>query len=107
VAARSETKPLFDPSYAHVNFRRFRAQRAQADEGTSASQAGGVEHADRSGADIAYIKVSMNPFDAIAAEEAVRLKEQGRAQGLTGADAGSSAGVGTPAGTLPTPASSM
>ena len=32
---------------------------------------------DGSGVDIANVKMSMNPFDEIAVEEAVRLKEQG------------------------------
>ncbi len=32
---------------------------------------------DQSGVDIANVKVSMNPFDEIAVEEAVRLKEKG------------------------------
>ena len=31
---------------------------------------------DGSGADIANVKMSMNPFDEIAVEEAVRLKER-------------------------------
>jgi len=34
---------------------------------------------DRSGVDLAGVKMSMNPFDEIAVEEAVRLKEQGKA----------------------------
>jgi electron transfer flavoprotein beta subunit len=34
---------------------------------------------DRSGVDIANVKMSMNPFDEIAVEEAVRLKEAGTA----------------------------
>ena len=33
--------------------------------------------ADRSGVDIANVKMSMNPFDEISVEEAVRLKEAG------------------------------
>ena len=33
--------------------------------------------ADQSGVDIANVKMSMNPFDEIAVEEAVRLKEKG------------------------------
>ena len=32
---------------------------------------------DQSGVDIANVKMSMNPFDEIAVEEAVRLKEKG------------------------------
>jgi electron transfer flavoprotein beta subunit len=35
--------------------------------------------ADQSGVDIANVKMSMNPFDEIAVEEAVRLKEAGKA----------------------------
>ena len=33
--------------------------------------------ADGSGVDLANVKMSMNPFDEIAVEEAVRLKEKG------------------------------
>jgi len=32
---------------------------------------------DQSGVDLANVKMSMNPFDEIAIEEAVRLKEKG------------------------------
>src|SRR5690554_5419405 len=35
--------------------------------------------ADNSGVDLANVKMSMNPFDEIAVEEAVRLKEAGKA----------------------------
>ena len=35
--------------------------------------------ADESGVDLANVKMSMNPFDEIAVEEAVRLKEKGKA----------------------------
>ena len=35
--------------------------------------------ADGSGVDIANVKMSMNPFDEIATEEAIRLKEAGKA----------------------------
>ena len=35
--------------------------------------------ADGSGVELANVKMSMNPFDEIAVEEAVRLKEQGKA----------------------------
>jgi electron transfer flavoprotein beta subunit len=35
--------------------------------------------ADRSGVDLANVKMAINPFDEIAVEEAVRLKEQGKA----------------------------
>jgi electron transfer flavoprotein beta subunit len=34
---------------------------------------------DGSGIDLANVKMSMNPFDEIAVEEAVRLKEKGGA----------------------------
>ena len=35
--------------------------------------------ADRSGVDLTNVKMSINPFDEIAVEEAIRLKEQGKA----------------------------
>ena len=35
--------------------------------------------ADRSGVDLANVKMSMNPFDEIAVEEAIRMKEAGTA----------------------------
>ena len=35
--------------------------------------------ADKSGVDLANVKMSMNPFDEIAVEEAIRLKESGKA----------------------------
>jgi electron transfer flavoprotein beta subunit len=35
--------------------------------------------ADRSGVDLANVKMSINPFDEIAVEEAIRLREQGKA----------------------------
>jgi electron transfer flavoprotein beta subunit len=35
--------------------------------------------ADQSGVDLANVKMSMNPFDEISVEEAVRLKEKGEA----------------------------
>jgi electron transfer flavoprotein beta subunit len=35
--------------------------------------------ADGSGVDLANVKMSMNPFDEIALEEAIRLKEKGAA----------------------------
>ena len=34
---------------------------------------------DGSGVDLANVKMSMNPFDEIAIEEAIRLKEGGKA----------------------------
>jgi len=34
---------------------------------------------DGSGVELANVKMSMNPFDEIAIEEAIRLKEQGKA----------------------------
>ncbi|MEM0989672.1 MAG: electron transfer flavoprotein subunit beta/FixA family protein [Pseudomonadota bacterium] len=36
--------------------------------------------ADNSGVDLANVKMSMNPFDEIAVEEAIRLKEAGKAE---------------------------
>ena len=35
--------------------------------------------ADGTGVDLANVKMSMNPFDEIAVEEAIRLKEAGKA----------------------------
>ena len=35
--------------------------------------------ADRTGVELANVKMSINPFDEIAVEEAVRLKEKGKA----------------------------
>ena len=35
--------------------------------------------ADNTGVDLANVKMSMNPFDEIAVEEAIRLKEAGKA----------------------------
>ena len=37
--------------------------------------------ADGSGVDLANVKMSMNPFDEIAVEEAIRLKEKGVGRG--------------------------
>ncbi|MEN9063476.1 electron transfer flavoprotein subunit beta/FixA family protein [Ponticoccus litoralis] len=37
-------------------------------------------NADGSGVDLANVKMSMNPFDEIAVEEAIRLKETGKAE---------------------------
>jgi electron transfer flavoprotein beta subunit len=43
--------------------------------------------ADGSGVDLANVKMSMNPFDEIAVEEAIRLKEKGIAdRGRRGVD---------------------
>ena len=36
--------------------------------------------ADGSGVDLANVKMSMNPFDEIALEEAIRIKEKGNAE---------------------------
>ena len=44
--------------------------------------------ADESGVDIAHVKMSMNPFDEIAVEEAVRLKEAGIATEVIAVSAG-------------------
>jgi len=45
--------------------------------------------ADQSGVDLANVKMSMNPFDEIAVEEAVRLKEAGVATEVVVVSAGS------------------
>jgi electron transfer flavoprotein beta subunit len=44
--------------------------------------------ADQTGVDIANVKMSMNPFDEIAVEEAVRLKEKGLAAEIIAVSAG-------------------
>ena len=43
---------------------------------------------DQSGVDIANVKMSMNPFDEIAVEEAVRLKEKGAATEIVAVSCG-------------------
>jgi electron transfer flavoprotein beta subunit len=47
--------------------------------------------ADRTGVETANVKMSMNPFDEIAVEEAVRLKEKGLASEIIAVSAGPSA----------------
>ena len=44
----------------------------------------GARQSDGTGVDIANVKMSMNPFDEIAVEEAVRLKEKRRHRGHRG-----------------------
>ena len=46
--------------------------------------------ADGSGVDIANVKMSMNPFDEIACEEAIRLKEAGKAAEVVAVSLGES-----------------
>ena len=43
---------------------------------------------DGSGVDLANLKMSMNPFDEIAVEEAIRLKEAGKAETITAVSIG-------------------
>src|SRR3712207_8674340 len=43
---------------------------------------------DQSGVDLANVKMSMNPFDEIAVEEAVRLKEKGMAKEVVAVSCG-------------------
>jgi electron transfer flavoprotein beta subunit len=43
---------------------------------------------DRSGVELANVKMSMNPFDEIAVEEAVRLKEKGQIQEIVAVSIG-------------------
>lgn len=45
-------------------------------------------NSDGSGVDLANVKMSMNPFDEIAVEEAVRLKEAGKAEEIIVVSAG-------------------
>ena len=51
---------------------------------------------DQSGVDIANVKMSMNPFDEIAVEEAVRLKEKGVATEIVAVSCGVQACQETP-----------
>jgi electron transfer flavoprotein beta subunit len=51
--------------------------------------------ADQTGVDIANVKMSMNPFDEIAVEEAVRLKEKGLATEIVAVSAGTAASAET------------
>src|SRR5882672_333424 len=44
--------------------------------------------ADRSGVDLAGVKMAINPFDEIAVEEAVRLKEKGKASEIVAVSIG-------------------
>src|SRR3970282_594649 len=44
---------------------------------------------DGSGVDLANVKMSMNPFDEIAVEEAVRIKERGEATEVVAVSIGS------------------
>ena len=44
---------------------------------------------DGSGIDLANVKMSMNPFDEIAVEEAVRIKERGEATEIVAVSIGS------------------
>jgi electron transfer flavoprotein beta subunit len=47
--------------------------------------------ADQTGVDLANVKMAMNPFDEIAVEEAVRMKEAGRATEIVAVSLGTSA----------------
>src|ERR1700748_642106 len=47
--------------------------------------------ADGSGVDLSNVKMSMNPFDEIAVEEAVRLKEKGAASEVVVVSCGTAA----------------
>src|SRR5277367_4771575 len=46
---------------------------------------------DGSGVELANVKMSMNPFDEISVEEALRLKEAGKATGVIVVSAGTTA----------------
>ena len=50
--------------------------------------------ADGSGVELANVKMSMNPFDEIGVEEAVRLKEAGKATEIVAVSIGPAAGAG-------------
>ena len=47
--------------------------------------------ADQSGVELANVKMAMNPFDEIAVEEAVRMKEAGRVTEIVAVSLGTSA----------------
>jgi electron transfer flavoprotein beta subunit len=51
--------------------------------------------ADQTGVDLANIKMSMNPFDEIAVEEAVRLKDAGKATEIVAVSIGPSQAIET------------
>src|ERR1700759_526316 len=51
--------------------------------------------ADQSGVETANVKMSMNPFDEIAVEEAVRLKEKGKASEVVAVSIGPAQAVET------------
>ena len=53
--------------------------------------------ADGSGVDLANVKMSMNPFDEIAVEEAIRLKEAGKADEVVAVSIGVKQSAGNPA----------
>jgi electron transfer flavoprotein beta subunit len=53
---------------------------------------------DLSGVDIANVKMSMNPFDEIAIEEAVRLKEKGHASEIIAVSCGTAQSAQSPDG---------
>lgn len=50
---------------------------------------------DQSGVELANVKMSMNPFDEIAVEEAVRLKEKGKAREIIAVSIGPAQAVDT------------
>ena len=52
---------------------------------------------DGSGVDLANVKMSMNPFDEIAVEEAIRLKEKGVATEVVAVSIGGRQGAGNAA----------
>ena len=52
---------------------------------------------DQTGVDLANVKMSMNPFDEISVEEAVRMKEAGTAEEIVAVSIGPAAGSGNPA----------
>jgi electron transfer flavoprotein beta subunit len=53
--------------------------------------------ADGTGVDLANVKMSMNPFDEIAVEEAIRLKEKGVATEIVAVSVGPAEGAGNAA----------
>jgi electron transfer flavoprotein beta subunit len=53
--------------------------------------------ADGTGVDLANVKMSMNPFDEIAVEEAIRLKEKGAATEVVAVSIGACQSAGNAA----------
>ena len=87
--SRQECRPFDKPSGVRrcYDAPRFQRRGRRAHEDPRAREAGGRlqredprARPDGSGVELANVKMSMNPFDEIAVEEAIRLKEAGKAE---------------------------